>query len=222
MFNIIPSLQNITSLLQDKKWEKTSNNDAVNQFQFANGQQQFTARPRKMTGPGWEAGIDGCHAVSLHIAYYTDREDSICYIDVYASQVVGQDFLALMGKSSLECQQEVSSGRFPPCIVYKIIYSSPEERRVKRALMTVDVDGANVPLSFHCLVKEEMRECVHSLFVHYMWCGGEGGGYICKHLHLHMYILHGVHLLMCPLLYTAASPSPRISSPEHISYTGGR
>ena len=32
---------------------------------------------------------------------------------------------------------------------------------MKRTLMMVDVDGADVPLSFSCIVKEEMREYVH-------------------------------------------------------------
>lgn len=91
---------------------------------------------------------------------------------------MGQDFLALEGKSTLECQQEVSSGRYPPCIMYKIIYTGPEEKRVKRNLMMVDVDGANVPLSFSCLVKEEKRECV--LMVHVCVCV-----FYCKCMHIY-------------------------------------
>lgn len=136
---------------------------------------------------------------------------------MYASQVVGQDFLALMGKSTLECQQEVSSGRFPPCIVYKIIYSSPEERRVKRALMTVDVDGANVPLSFHCLVKEEMRECVHSLWymfvsllcIHVVWEGrGEGCIFVST--------FACVHIAWCTFTYVSPFVHSCFSQSSHL------
>lgn len=64
-----------------------------------------------------------------------------------------------MGKEKDELDKEVTSGRFPPCILYKILYTGSEESRVKSALMMVDVDGANVPLVFSCRVKEEMCEC---------------------------------------------------------------
>ena len=36
---------------------------------------------------------------------------------------------------------------------------------MKRTLMMVDVDGANVDLSFSCIVKEEMREYVYIVHV---------------------------------------------------------
>ena len=60
-----------------------------------------------------------------------------------------------MGKSAQELKREVTSGRFPPSIHCKVIYTSPEVERVKPALVIVDVDGANVPLSFSCRIKEE-------------------------------------------------------------------
>ena len=58
----IPLLQHLTNLLQQKNWEKTS--DTIARFQYATGQ-QIVARLRRMTGPGWEATIDGHHAVGL-------------------------------------------------------------------------------------------------------------------------------------------------------------
>ena len=66
-----------------------------------------------------------------------------------------RDFLATMKKSAREYEQEVTSGRFPPSILVRVIYTSPEEARVKPALLIVDVDGVNVPLTFNCRVKEE-------------------------------------------------------------------
>ena len=48
-------------------WEKTSDN--VHRFQNANDQQQFTARPQRMKGSGWEAAIDGRNAVGFYVAY---------------------------------------------------------------------------------------------------------------------------------------------------------
>ena len=62
-----------------------------------------------------------------------------------------------MSKSDLEV--EIASGRFPPCILLKILYTIPDEKRRKAALMKVHVHGANVPLVFCCRVKEEMSEC---------------------------------------------------------------
>ena len=75
-------------------------------------------------------------------------------------QVMDQMFLEPLGKSTVEVEQEVISGRFPPCILYKIIYSSPEEKRTRPALLKVDLNETDVSLSFSCRIKEEMCECV--------------------------------------------------------------
>ena len=66
----------------------------------------------------------------------------------------------LKGKSGSEMEQEVNSGRFPPCLCYKILYTSPEERRVTPVLLKVDLLGANVHLTFSCEFKEEPSKCV--------------------------------------------------------------
>ena len=58
-------------------------------------------------------------------------------------------------------EEEVSSGRFPPCLCYMIQYTSPEEMRVKPALLKVDLLGADVRLTFNCTLKEEPSECVY-------------------------------------------------------------
>ena len=69
-----------------------------------------------------------------------------------------------MGKSPEELVREIAAGHFPPCFLYKILYSCPEGQRVKPAWMMVDVDGANGPLSFSCRIKEkEMCECIYSV-----------------------------------------------------------
>lgn len=70
--SILPP-QELTRRLQHKKWEKTSNKDSVTQFEYA--QQQITARPRRVTGPGWEAAIDGHHAVGLQ-TYKANKENN--------------------------------------------------------------------------------------------------------------------------------------------------
>ena len=67
-------------------------------------------------------------------------------------------FLAPSGKSNDEIEREVISGRFPPCILYKIVYSSPEEKQTRPALLKVKLNGADVSLSFGCRIKEEMCE----------------------------------------------------------------
>ena len=76
--------------------------------------------------------------------------------------MIEQNFLVPLDKSLKDLDREITTGHFPPCFLYKILYSCPEELRVKPAWMMVDVDGANVPLSFSCRVKEreEMCECV--------------------------------------------------------------
>ena len=117
--------------MQCKKWKKASINDAVAQFQYTDNKQPITARPRRLTGPGWEAAIEGHQAI------------------------VEDDFLAPRGKSASEIEREITSGHFPPCIHYKIVYTRPEDLRVKPRMMMIDVDGANVPLSFSCRIQEE-------------------------------------------------------------------
>lgn len=74
-------------------------------------------------------------------------------------QVNDERFLVPLGKSKEDLEGEVNTGRFPPSIIYMIIYSSPEENRVKDALIKVDIHGANVPLVFCCKIKEERGEC---------------------------------------------------------------
>ena len=65
------------------------------------------------------------------------------------------------GKSKSDMEQEVNSGRFPPCLCYKILYTSPEERRVSHALLKVDLLGADVCLTFSCTLREEPSKWVH-------------------------------------------------------------
>ena len=73
-------------------------------------------------------------------------------------QVMDHMFLGPLRKSNDEIEREVISGRFPPCILYKIIYSSPEEKRIRPALLKVYLNGAHVSLSFSCRIKE-ICEC---------------------------------------------------------------
>ena len=75
-------------------------------------------------------------------------------------QVMDQMFLEPLQKSKDEVEQDVISGRFPPCILYQIISSSPEENRIRPALLKVDLNGADVPLVFNCRIKEEMCGCM--------------------------------------------------------------
>ena len=68
------------------------------------------------------------------------------------------DFLLHEGKSKYALKQEVSSGRYPPCVCYKVIHSSPEEKRVMTAFLKVDLVGADVPLTFSCTFKAAESE----------------------------------------------------------------
>ena len=82
----------------------------------------------------------------------------------------------LKGKSKSDVEQEVNNGRFPPCLCYKILFTSPEERRVKPALLKVDLLGADVHLTFSCTFKEEPSKWVHiSICARGRFRGGPGG-----------------------------------------------
>ena len=69
-------------------------------------------------------------------------------------QVMDQMFLRPLQQSKDEVEQEVISGRFPPCILYQIVYSDPEGKRTRPTLLKVDLNGADVPLVFNCRIKE--------------------------------------------------------------------
>ena len=64
--------------------------------------------------------------------------------------------MKLKNKSKEEFEGEVSSGRFPPYIHYKIVYTSPEERRLQPGLMKVDMKGTNENLKLSCDIMEEV------------------------------------------------------------------
>lgn len=62
------------------------------------------------------------------------------------------------GKTKSEIERDITNERFPPFILYKILYTGHAENRVQ-AWMKVDLHGADVPLSFSCIVGEEKSEC---------------------------------------------------------------
>lgn len=96
-----------------------------------------------------------------------------------------------LGKTMEEVDQEVSNGRFPPCFLYKIIYTGQEENRVKSNLLNVVLQGANGPLSFSCTVEEEMCKCVCGICVHInMW-------YMCLHVQVHVCIQCSGYMHAC-------------------------
>ena len=66
-------------------------------------------------------------------------------------------------------EREVKCGYFPPSVCYKILYTVPEEKRVRPALLKVHLQGADVPLTFSCTVKEEASEfALHNIVIHCM------------------------------------------------------
>ena len=96
---------------------------------------------------------------------------------IFQNKVKETDFLMLKGKSKSDMEQEVNSARFPPCLCYKILFTSPEERRVRPALLKVDLHGADVDLTFSCTFKEEPSKwvniylcCVYAYYLHTSFC----------------------------------------------------
>ena len=62
-------LQKLTTTLQLKNWEKTSDGDVMIRFQYADGQHQITASPKKTSRPGWRGAIYGQQGVRV-MAYH--------------------------------------------------------------------------------------------------------------------------------------------------------
>ena len=90
--------------------------------------------------------------------------------------------MKLQNKTGKEFKGEVSSGRFPPYIHYKLLYTSPQEKRLQPSLMMVDLKGSNenVKLSFD--IMEEACKYVHDMCMHAMLC--------LRCVHFSMHICH--------------------------------
>ena len=63
--------------------------------------------------------------------------------------------MKLKHKSKKEFEGEVGSGRFPPYIHYKVLYTSPQERRLQPSLMKVDLKGTNENLKLSFRIMQE-------------------------------------------------------------------
>ena len=63
--------------------------------------------------------------------------------------------MKLKHKSKEEFEGEVGSGRFPPYIHYKVLYTSPQERRLQPSLMKVDLKGTNENLKLSFRIMQE-------------------------------------------------------------------
>ena len=69
LLNIYVPPQKLKDILKKKNWEMTSSDDAVTRFMYATDQHQITASPDQISGPGWEAAIDGQQAVSVVVVH---------------------------------------------------------------------------------------------------------------------------------------------------------
>ena len=63
--------------------------------------------------------------------------------------------MKLKNKTHEEFEGEVNSGRFPPFVRYKLLYTSPQERRTQPSLMMVDLKGSNENLRLSFDIMEE-------------------------------------------------------------------
>ena len=86
--------------------------------------------------------------------------------------------MKLKNKSKEHFKGEISSGRFPPYIIYKVVYTSPEQRRLQPALMRVDLEGTDKHLKLSFDIMEEACKfhtwyaCVSMYVYALVWVGG--------------------------------------------------
>ena len=67
-----------------------------------------------------------------------------------------------MAKSKCEVAQAIRSGQHPPCIMYNVFYTVPENQRVNRAKLTVALKGKDLDLLFSCPIMEAVCEhCIN-------------------------------------------------------------
>ena len=70
--------------------------------------------------------------------------------------------MKLKNKTQEEFEGEVNSGRFPPYVRYKLLYTSPQERRPQPSLMMVDLKGTNENLKLSFDIMEEASKFVRT------------------------------------------------------------
>ena len=75
-------------------------------------------------------------------------------------QVEFKDFLLPKASSKSEIKEVISSGFFPPYILYKVFCGNRVGQQTKPAVLTIGLDGENLELSFNCLIRDEMCACV--------------------------------------------------------------
>ena len=75
-------------------------------------------------------------------------------------QVEFKDFLLPKASSKSEIKEVISSGFFPPYILYKVFCGNRVGQQTKPAVFTIGLDGENLELSFNCLIRDEMCACV--------------------------------------------------------------
>ena len=67
-----------------------------------------------------------------------------------------------MAKSELEVEQAIWRGQLPPCIMYRVVYTVPEDQRVNHANLTVALRGEGLDLLFNCPIMEAVCEhCIN-------------------------------------------------------------
>ena len=82
------------------------------------------------------------------------------YLLLLIAQIEFKDFMLPKANNESEIKEAISNGLSPPCILYKVFYSIPEEQRVKPAELTVALRGEDLELRFNCGIMEGMCECI--------------------------------------------------------------
>ena len=86
-----------------------------------------------------------------------------------------------MAKSKFEVAQAIKSGQHPPCIMYNVFYTVPEDQRVNRAKLTVALRGKDLNLLFSCPIMEAVCEHCINIYV-YVCCTCV---YVCVYACMH-------------------------------------
>ena len=111
-----------------------------------------------------------------------------------------------MAKSKFEVAQAIRSGQLPPCIMYHVLYTVPEDQRVNRAKLTVALRGEDLDLSFNCPIMEAVCEHYTNMCMCLL--------YLCIHacmrvlVNVHVHIVHNYVFACVCWLYHLQQPLP--------------
>ena len=108
--------------------------------------------------------------------------------------------------AKFKSQVAIRSGQYPPCILYRVLFTVPKEHRVNRANLTSALRGEGLELLFNCPIMEAVCEHYTNMCMCLL--------YLCIHacmrvlVNVNVHIVHNYVFACVCRLYRLQQPLP--------------